>query len=322
MSYTFFIIVGHKNSTQSKQRFLQNTVVRGTVYCVTGYRCDANVFGFWRASFSWASSHHTVLASEDNNNNTKQLVGFSILNTKQLQTVVDTSHLAPLSSCTTLLHSNHTMLLFSNMNASQMFVLLLSLCTFSIDALSTGAKQRTQTTTAAPTLLNPQPRPLSRKIQEAWERNIHPVETQEELGNGIFLTEDWRKAWFSYGDDDWIDAATGYANYEIDDIEGSLPADLVGTLYRNGPGKLGVNGQRVATPLDGDGVVLQITIPPPGKERKVQFQSRFVETRGFQDELQANQFIQRGTFGTGPMGSEPGKGINEDPNEPSLWTKR
>ena len=213
------------------------------------------------------------------------------------------------------------MLLFANMNASQMFVLLLSLCTFAIDALSTGTKQRTQTTTAAPTLLNPQPRPLSRKIQEAWERNIHPVETQEELGNGIFLTEDWRKAWFSYEDDEWIDPATGYANYEIDDIEGSLPADLVGTLYRNGPGKMGVNGQRVAHILDGDGVVLQITIPPPGKERKVQFQSRFVETRGFQEELLANQFIQQGTFGTGPMGSEPGKGINEDPNEPSLCTK-
>ena len=123
------------------------------------------MFGCWRASFSWASR---VSSTTQNN------LGFSILNTKQLQTVVDTSLLAPVS-CSTLLLSNHTTLLFANMNASQMFVSLLSLCTFSIDALSTGAKQRTQTTTAASTLLNPQPRSISRKNQGAWERNIHHV---------------------------------------------------------------------------------------------------------------------------------------------------
>jgi carotenoid cleavage dioxygenase-like enzyme len=36
-----------------------------------------------------------------------------------------------------------------------------------------------------------------------------------------------------------IDPITGYANYVIDEIEGTRPVDLVGTQYRNGPGKMG-----------------------------------------------------------------------------------
>lgn len=229
-----------------------------------------------------------------------------------------------------------------------MITRLLILSIASTDALSTTGTQQQQqqprsssgvtssaTAVAAPTLRYPEPRQLSPNLQEALNSNTHPIESQQDLGNGIFLTEDWRKAWFNYGgvkdeDKNWIDATTGYANYEIDEIDGILPDDLVGTLYRNGPGKMGVNDQRVAHALDGDGLVLQITIPPPGEtttndssnsKRSVRFQSRFVETRGFQEELKANRFVARGTFGTGPMGSEPGKGVNEDPTEPSLWTK-
>ena len=90
---------------------------------------------------------------------------------------------------------------------------------------------------AAPTLQFPQPRPISSKLHEAWENHRHPVETRDELGYGIFLTDDWRRAWFTYGQDTTtttgddstiadesssiIDPITGYANYIIDEIEGT-----------------------------------------------------------------------------------------------------
>ena len=201
---------------------------------------------------------------------------------------------------------------------------------------------------AAPTLRFPNYRPISPKLQEAWENQRHPMETQEEIGYGICLTEDWRKAWFTYGqdtDDDStttttttnvdttniVDPITGYAKYVIDEIDGTRPADLVGTLYRNGPGKMGVNGQRVAHALDGDGLVLQLVFPETNQNNNddkadddaapVTFQSRFVHTRAFQRELRENRFVGRGTFGTGPMGDTPGRGVNEDPTEPSNWIK-
>jgi Retinal pigment epithelial membrane protein len=179
------------------------------------------------------------------------------------------------------------------------------------------------TLTAAPTLFDPKARTVSSKLQNAWDEKKHPLEEPNELGNGIFLTDDWRKAWYSYdmklqenGSEQErgtksIDSSTGYANYVIDEIDGTLPDDLVGTLYRNGPGKMGINGQRVAHALDGDGLVLQITFSPPNPDsssgqREVKFQSRFVQTKHFTEELNANSFVLRGTFGTGPLGTDPG----------------
>jgi all-trans-8'-apo-beta-carotenal 15,15'-oxygenase len=170
-------------------------------------------------------------------------------------------------------------------------------------------------------------RPMPPKIQEALETNTHPDESQDELGNGIFVTSDWRQAWWTYQsppeDPTLIDDFDGFACYDIDEIDGTLPDDLHGTLYRNGPGKFGVNGQRVAHVLDADGLVLQVTIPPPSatEPRTVRFQSRFIETKAFQQERSANQFLVRGTFGTGPMGASAGAGVNQDPVEPSLVTK-
>jgi all-trans-8'-apo-beta-carotenal 15,15'-oxygenase len=203
-----------------------------------------------------------------------------------------------------------------------------ALCLGSVHALntapSTGAQRISAKVLSAelgPTLFHSQPRSLTSKLKDAWENNSHPDETQDELGNGVFLTEDWRRAWYTYAEDGVIDPETGYANYVIDEIDGKLPDDLVGTLYRNGGGKFGVNDQRVAHVLDADGLVLQITIPPPSPNREVRLQSRFVATEGFQEELKANRFVQRGTFGSGPMGDEPGSGVDADPTEATVWTK-
>ena len=181
------------------------------------------------------------------------------------------------------------------------------------------------------TLLNQKPRALTVALEESLKTNTHPVETQDELGRGIFITKDWRKAYHTYqsppDQPDLIDPETGYAKYIIDDIEGIVPDDLVGVLYRNGPGRFGWDGDRVQHVLDGDGLIIQVTFPDVSPDstnngnREFQFQSRFVETKEMVEERKANQFLYRGTFGTGPRGfaKAPKLGLNEDPwDEPIL----
>jgi len=180
-----------------------------------------------------------------------------------------------------------------------------------------------------PTLNSPNPPSLPQNLVEALETNTHPVEKQSELGNGVFVTRDWRKAWHTYespvDDPTLIDPKTGYAQYVIDEIEGMVPDDLVGVLYRNGPGKFGVDGDRVQHVLDADGLVVQVSFPPPvaNGEREFKFQSRFVETDAMKEEEAAGKFLYRGTFGTAPVGivQPPKKGLNEDPWNPPMMAK-
>jgi len=176
---------------------------------------------------------------------------------------------------------------------------------------------------------------LTPELLNALETNTHPIEDSSTLGKGRFLLTDWRRNWHTYesplSTPDLIDPETGYAEYEVE-VEGELPDDLVGVLYRNGPGKFGVGGERVAHTLDADGLIMKVTIPPPssannGEPRKVTFQSRFVETIAFIEEREAQKFLYRGTFGTAPRGPDwlfgkpERRGLNEDPDEPSLASK-
>jgi all-trans-8'-apo-beta-carotenal 15,15'-oxygenase len=43
-------------------------------------------------------------------------------------------------------------------------------------------------------------------------------------------------------------------------VEGKLPIDLVGTLYRNGPGRFGIGGERYGHWFDGDGVMSAVRL--------------------------------------------------------------
>src|SRR5918997_6541130 len=63
-------------------------------------------------------------------------------------------------------------------------------------------------------------------------------------------------------------------DYVVDEIEGRLPAGLVGTLYRNGPGKNEVGGKPYAHLFDGDGLLSQFAFD--GK--RVHYRNRFVRT--------------------------------------------
>ncbi|CAB9498076.1 Apocarotenoid-15,15'-oxygenase [Seminavis robusta] len=186
-----------------------------------------------------------------------------------------------------------------------------------------------------PTPFHPEPRPLTPELEQALLESRHPHESQDELGRGVFLTTDWRKAWYSYqsppSNPNLIDNDTGEAFYEIseDSIEGTLPEDLVGTLYRNGAGKLGVGGERVQHVMDGDGLISQIDIGPyheNKQQRRVTFRSKFVQTKGLQKEIEAGKFMARGVFGTAPRGltslfPPPKRGVNAEPSTPPLLSR-
>jgi all-trans-8'-apo-beta-carotenal 15,15'-oxygenase len=99
---------------------------------------------------------------------------------------------------------------------------------------------------------------------------------------------------------DRIDWKRGYQSqpneydYWIDDIEGKIPAALQGTLFRNGPGLLEVNGQRLHHPFDGDGMVCALAFDGG----RAHFRNRFVRTEGFLAEQKAGKILYRGVFGT------------------------
>ena len=57
-------------------------------------------------------------------------------------------------------------------------------------------------------------------------------------------------------------------------LAGGMPRDLNGTLYRNGPGRFDVYGERLSHWFDGDGKIAKIDI----RDGVVNYQSRFVAT--------------------------------------------
>lgn len=87
-------------------------------------------------------------------------------------------------------------------------------------------------------------------------------------------------------------------NYQITEIEGQIPADLTGTLFRNGPGLLDINDESVRHPFDGDGMICRISF----QDGKAHFLNRFVRTEAYLAEQAAGKFLYRGVFGTQKAG--------------------
>ncbi len=96
---------------------------------------------------------------------------------------------------------------------------------------------------------------------------------------------------------DW---AKGYAtldaeyNYAIDEVEGSLPLELSGTLFRNGPGRFERGGEAYKHPFDGDGMITAVQFAGG----KAHFQNRYVRTEGFVKESQAGRILMKNVFAT------------------------
>ncbi len=101
----------------------------------------------------------------------------------------------------------------------------------------------------------------------------------------------------AYSTRDWV---AGYESliqehdYWIETVEGEIPAQLQGTIFRNGPGMLGVGEQRYGHPFDGDGLIVAISFD----KGRAHFCNRFVRTPEFEAEQKAQRILYRGVFGT------------------------
>jgi carotenoid cleavage dioxygenase len=84
----------------------------------------------------------------------------------------------------------------------------------------------------------------------------------------------------------------GYAPRTLT-VEGRWPADLRGTLFRNGPARNSVFGRRYHHFFDGDGLIHRYDVGPDG----VTHRGRFVETAKFTAENAAGRALESG-FGT------------------------
>jgi all-trans-8'-apo-beta-carotenal 15,15'-oxygenase len=101
----------------------------------------------------------------------------------------------------------------------------------------------------------------------------------------------------SYTQEDWqrgYESQPNEYDYWIDDIEGEIPVDLKGTFFRNGPGLLDINGQKIAHPFDGDGMINAIAI----NNGRARYRNRYVQTEGYLAEKKARKILYRGVFGT------------------------
>ncbi|MCF4966086.1 carotenoid oxygenase family protein [Nostoc sp. CMAA1605] len=109
--------------------------------------------------------------------------------------------------------------------------------------------------------------------------------SQSEFLTKSYTLEDWQGGYESLKEE---------FDYWIDDIEGEIPPQLQGTLFRNGPGLLDINGQKIHHPFDGDGMISRITFT----NGRAHFCNRFVRTEGYLAEQKAGKILYRGVFGT------------------------
>ena len=87
-------------------------------------------------------------------------------------------------------------------------------------------------------------------------------------------------------------------SYEVTDIDGQIPKELCGTLFRNGPGRLERAGQTYSHLFDGDGMVHAFAI----RDGRVHVRNAFVRTAEYEEEEAAGRVLWRNTFGTQPVG--------------------
>ena len=69
------------------------------------------------------------------------------------------------------------------------------------------------------------------------------------------------------------------------EVEGSLPAELRGSLFRNGPGLFERAGRRKRSLLDGDGMIQCFDFDGSG----VRFRNRFTRTEKYVEEEDAKR---------------------------------
>ena len=101
----------------------------------------------------------------------------------------------------------------------------------------------------------------------------------------------------TYNLDEWkrgYDSQPNEYDYEITEIEGEIPAELSGTLFRNGPGLLDIGDTAIHHPFDGDGMISAFSF----QDGKAHYRNRFVQTEAYVKEKEAGKILYRGVFGT------------------------
>ena len=83
---------------------------------------------------------------------------------------------------------------------------------------------------------------------------------------------------------------------------GKLPEDLVGTVYRNGPGRIRVGESKYDHWFDGDGFVTSLSVD--GRNQEAAFTSRFVKTQRYEVQQNSGELVrtERGS-GMASMGA-------------------
>jgi len=84
----------------------------------------------------------------------------------------------------------------------------------------------------------------------------------------------------------------------LDDVDGSVPAWLDGTLFRNGSGRNQLGGQWFPHWFDGDGMVQAIRF----QNGRIRYANRYVQTENYMDETRAGRIIHRGFGKMRPFG--------------------
>jgi all-trans-8'-apo-beta-carotenal 15,15'-oxygenase len=87
-------------------------------------------------------------------------------------------------------------------------------------------------------------------------------------------------------------------DYWVEEVDGSVPPALSGTLFRNGPGINKIGGQWLAHWFDGDGMLSQISFADGG----VHYRNRYVDTPKHVAESKAGKILYRGFGAMRPGG--------------------
>ena len=87
-------------------------------------------------------------------------------------------------------------------------------------------------------------------------------------------------------------------DYRVDEVDGSVPATLRGTLFRNGSGRNDLAGQWFAHWFDGDGMISKIRFDETG----IHYRNRYVATANYRDESKTGRIVHRGFGKMRPYG--------------------
>ena len=85
----------------------------------------------------------------------------------------------------------------------------------------------------------------------------------------------------------WTEDLPREHGFEPLELEGKLPAELRGTLYRNGPGLFGQHGVRYTHPFEGDGACTAIRI----ENGRAFGASKIADTKGLREERAAGRIL-------------------------------